>query len=294
MEEQNENKIELMTVQLLFRSKPKTPTAEQFREAMEKRFGDLGEVPYVEPSAESSGDMFMFPLLKHTIVLKEKPEGVPVIATFLSAMPESGIEIDDMKRQQFWDVPNGNDIIDECKHTVLVLTSLGVALPYQEQAEVLLGQVDAALDCYPDCTGIYVHQSGKLITPEMFREQMNYRLSERFIHMFVNARFFNIPDRGEMLVDTVGFYVFGGADVQMHFKDLDPDHVVDFVYNIACYQFDNEFPIKDGNTIDSLDENGSILSEPRWKTQYEDSLVAPQRAVLDINCGKYAGGDRKN
>ncbi|MBO4928453.1 MAG: hypothetical protein J5379_09435 [Clostridiales bacterium] len=188
MENQKENKIELMMVQLLFRTKPPTPTAERFRDAMTKYFGDLGDAPYVEPSKNSTGDMFMFPLPNHKVILESKPEGVPVIAAFLSAMPESGIQIDNMKRQQFWDVPNGNDIIDECTHTVLVNTVLGAALPYQEQAEILLAQVDAALECYPDCTGLYVFQSGKLITPEMFRAQRKFSLSERFIQLFVNAR----------------------------------------------------------------------------------------------------------
>ncbi|MBR5974427.1 MAG: DUF4261 domain-containing protein [Clostridiales bacterium] len=292
MENQSEKKIEMMMVQLLFRTKPPTPTAEQFRDAMSKYFGDLGEAPYVEPSKDSTGDMFMFPIPKHKVIMESKPEGVPVIASFLSAMPESGIQIDDMKRQQFWDVPNGNDIINECRHTVLVNTVLGAALPYQEQAEILLAQVDAALECYPDCTGLYVHQSGKLITPEMFRAQRDSGLSGRFIQLFVNARFFNIPDSGEMLVDTLGFHVFGGADVQVHFKDMDPNHVVNYVYNIASYQFNNDFPIKSGDTIDSIDENGRMQTTPQWPVQYEDSLVDPLRTVLDINCGEHAGGNR--
>lgn len=33
----------------------------------------------------------------------------------------------------------------------------------------------------------------------------------------------------EMLVDTLGFYVFGGADVQVHFKKLNPNYVVNKV-----------------------------------------------------------------
>ena len=287
-----ENKIEIMMVQLLFKSKPQSPTTEQFRDAMEKYFGDLGEIPCVEPSKESTGDMFMFPLLNHKVIMESKPEGVPVMAAFLSSMPESGITIDDMKRQQFWDVPNGNEIIDECRHTVLINTILGAALPYQEQAEIILGQVDAAFDCYPDCTGIYVHQSGKLITPEMFRDYRQYSIAERFIQLFVNARFFNVSNAGEMLVDTLGFYVFGGADVQVHFKNMNPDHVVNYVYNIANYQFNNDFPIKSGDTIDSIDENGRMQQTPQWKVQYEDSLVDPLRTVLDINCGEFAGGDR--
>lgn len=287
-----ENNIEMMMVQLLFKSKPQSPTTEQLRKALEKYLGDLGEVPYVEKSKESKGDMFIFPLTKYKVVMKGKPEGVPVMAGFLASASESGIEVDDMKRYQFWDVPNANDIINECKHTILVHTMFGAALPYQEQAEIILAQVGAALDCYPECIGIYVHQSGKLITPEMFEAYKKYSMSERFIKLFINARFFNVPDTDEMVVDTLGFYVFGGADVQVHFKNMDPNHVVNYVYNIASYQFDNDFPIKSGETIDSLDKNGKIQMTPQWMVQYEDSLVDPMRTVLDINCGEYAGGDR--
>ncbi|MBQ2100021.1 MAG: DUF4261 domain-containing protein [Lachnospiraceae bacterium] len=287
-----ENKIEIMMVQLLFKQKPKSPTTAQMREALERYMGDLGEIPYAETSKESTGDMFMFPLVKHKAVLQDKPDGVPVMATFLGSDGELGIEVDEMQRYQFWDVPNGNELIDECKYTILVNTMLGAVLPYREQAEILLAQVDAAIDCYPECIGIYVHQSGKLITPEMFRAQRDASLSERFITLFVNARFFNLSDTNEMLVDTLGFYVFGGADVQVHFKNMDPDHVVNYVYNIASYQFDNDFPIQSGETIDSLGADGRMQRSPQWKVQYEDSLLDPLRTVLDVNCGEFAGGNR--
>ena len=287
-----ENKIEIMMVQLLFRQKPKSPTTTQMRETLERYLGDLGEIPYVETSKESTGDMFMFPLLKYKAVLKDRPDGVPVMASFLGSDGESGIEVDEAQRYQFWDVPNGNDLIDECKYTILVNTMLGAALSYRDQAEILLAQVDAAIDCYPECMGIYVHQSGKLITPETFREQRNASLSERFISMFVNARFFNLSDTEEMLVDTLGFYVFCGADVQVHFKNMDPNHVVNYVYNIASYQFDNDFPIQSGETIDSLGEDGEMQRNPQWEVQYEDAMVPPLRTVLDVNCGEFAGGNR--
>ena len=39
-----------------------------------------------------------------TAVLKDRPEGVPVMAAFLLSDTDSGIEVDDMKRQQFWAV----------------------------------------------------------------------------------------------------------------------------------------------------------------------------------------------
>ena len=287
-----ENKIEIMMIQLLFKNKPESPTTEQFRNALEKRFGDLGDVPYAETAKESSGDMFMFPLPGHKVILQDQPDGVPVMSAFLASESDSGIDLDEMKRSQLWDVPNAEQLISECKYTVLVNTMLGAALPYKEQAEVMLAQVEAALECYPECIGIYAPQSGKLITPEMFEAQKNGSLTHRFIQLFMNVRFFNVSDANEMLIDTLGFSVFGGADVQVHFKGLDPNHVVNYVYNIASYQFENDFPVKSGDTIDSIDENGIMQTEPQWRVQYENALVDPERSVLDINCGKYAGGDR--
>ena len=241
---------------------------------------------------ESPGDMFMFPVPKYKAVLEDKPDGVPVIAAFLSSDVDSGIDVDDMKRLQFWDIPNGNDIISECKNTILVHTMLGRALPYMQQAEILLAQVGAAIDCYPECIGIYAPYSGKLITPEKFDSLRKADLSARFINLFVNARFYNIANTNEMIVDTLGFDVFGGADVQIHFKTLTPSQVVAYAYNVASYQFENEFPIESGETIDSMDANGKMQKTPQWTVQYEDSMVEPSRTVLDICCGEYAGGNR--
>ena len=44
--------------------------------------------------------------------------------------------------------------------------------------------------------------------------------------------------------------------------------------------------------IDSIDENGKMQIDSQWKVQYENSIVTPERTVLDIACGEYAGGNR--
>lgn len=285
---------EMMMVQLLFRDKPKSASVEEIRAALEKRIGALGEVPYVEPSPNSKADMIMLPVPKYKVIMKDKPEGMPPLACFLGPMEFSTEKIDEMKRSQFWDVKDGSELIDSCKWNVAVHAMLSPGLHYKEQAEILLAQVGAALDCYPDCCALYVHQTGKLTTPEDFRKVEDQSLDTRFLRLFVSARFFRIQGtQDDMVVDTLGFYTFLGADVQLHFHGIDPNHAVNYVLNIAGYQFENEFPIKSGETVDSLDENGKIQWEPQWKTQYENSLIAPTRAVLDVNCGKYAAGNRQ-
>ena len=53
----------------------------------------------------------------------------------------------------------------------------------------------------------------------------------------------------------------------------------------------NDNPVGDGDTISGL-ENGELDSNVQWTLQYEDSLVQPVRAVLDVNMGEYASGIR--
>ena len=292
---ENEPLPEMMMVQLLFREKPKSASVEEIRAALEKRLGSLGEVPYVEPSKESKSGFVMLPLTKYKVIFEDKPEGMPVAATFMGPMEFSADNIDEMQRSQFWDVKDGEQLINSCKWQVAINAMLSSGLHYKEQAELLLAQVGAALDCYPDCCALYAFQTGKLTSPERFREgeKAGLTLTHRFIDLFVNARFFRIQGtENDMVVDTVGFHTFLGSDVQVHFHGLTPDNVVNYVYNIADYQFENEFPIKSGETVDSLDENGKIQREPQWKTQYENSLIDPLRTVLDINCGQYAAGNR--
>ena len=280
---------EMMIAQLLFREKPADFDLKKIGEKLEKLIGEVEEV-----SEEPAPDRLLFSCKEH-IGHFANDENVPVLASYL-IHEFSADNIDVLKRSQFWDYPDGDTKIDEFKWCVGTFTMLQGGLHYKEQAELLLAQIDAALQCYPDCEAIYICHSGKLTTPKDFEECKQYDLAGRFIRLAVNARFFRINgpngDTGDMVVDTIGFYAFCAADVQVHFRGMDPNHVVRYVYNLASYQFNSEFPIKSGDTVDSLDRNGNMQWEPQWKTQYEDSLIQPVRLVLDVNCGEFAAGTR--
>ncbi len=110
-------------------------------------------------------------------------------------------------------------------------------------------------------------------------------------------RFFNIPQSNEFIVDTVGLYAIGLSDVQFNFnaKGLKPSKVADLAYRLAWYVLNtDDMPIKDGDTIDGIDENGMMNPKVQWTCRYEDSLVEPLRPVLDVAAGKYAAGYRNN
>ena len=60
---------------------------------------------------------------------------------------------------------------------------------------------------------------------------------------------------------------------------------------MASCILEHDNPIKDGETIDGV-ADGEMCLDVQWKCQYEDALIQPPRAVLDINMGKYAAGNR--
>lgn len=80
-------------------------------------------------------------------------------------------------------------------------------------------------------------------------------------------------------------------DVQYHFHGMNPDDVVIHAYNMLYFILENDNPVGDGDTISCL-ENGELDSKVQWTLPYEDSLVQPVRAVLDVNMGEYASGTR--
>ncbi len=274
---------EMLIAQLLFDEQPETAAPEALQRALEKLVGEVSNI-------SDKPDMPMFSCSKYIAEFKDAQK-IPVLANFCAPC-EFKTETDELKLSQLWDVEDGAAVLDSAKFCVNVFAMMAAGLHYKQQAELLLAQVDAALQCYPVCKAIYLIQSGKLTTPEQFEECRRFDLAGRFIRLAVNARFFTVSSSEDMIVDTLGFYTFGAADVQLHFHGLDPNHVVNYVYNLASYQFENDFAIKSGDTVDSIGKDGQMQWEPQWKAQYENSLIQPVRTVLDVNCGEFAAGTR--
>ena len=93
------------------------------------------------------------------------------------------------------------------------------------------------------------------------------------------------------MVDTLGMCTLFLPDLQYHFHGMDPNWIVNHAYNAASYILVNDNPIEDGETIDGI-KDGQISQKIQWKCQYEDALIQPPRAVLDVHMGKYASGKR--
>lgn len=90
-----------------------------------------------------------------------------------------------------------------------------------------------------------------------------------------------------MVMDTRGLQEIGLHDLQCHYRDLDPNDVSRLLYNSAVYIFENGPVIESGNTIEGHTPGS------KWICQFENSLIEPNREILDLNPGSpYSAGSR--
>ena len=80
-------------------------------------------------------------------------------------------------------------------------------------------------------------------------------------------------------MDTLGLNTFQLPDIQCHFVGLNPSDVATFLFNTAKYIFDEGDVIENGDTIEGIEKG------QEWVCGHEESLVGPERIVLDINPG---------
>jgi len=94
----------------------------------------------------------------------------------------------------------------------------------------------------------------------------------------VNVRYVTFEDQpGVGLMDSVGMAAFALPDVQLHFRDLEPNWVFSKVFNVARYLFDEGDVIEDGHTVPGLSD------DDHWPCAHEWAVLGPRRMVLDIN-----------
>lgn len=287
----------MLMAQVLFREKPAEISVSELQKAVEKILGET-ELVYDAPKAP-------FFALKNYRSVFQKEEGkeyknavdngdgtvsMPVLANFIIGEDFDPKKVDAFTRSQFWDYQGD---FDDFKYQVASFGVLSNGMDYKRQAELFVKQIEVVLSCFPEAEAIFVPHSGKLTSVENFKQVINESLAVRFIRTAVNARFFRVENSEDSVIDTLGFFAFGAPDIQLHFHSLDPNSVVSYVYSIASYQFNEDFPVQSGDTIDGLDDSGNFSQTIQWSARYENSLIQPQRTVLDINCGKYAAGRRQ-
>lgn len=272
-------------VQLLMKEPCSIPPKGQMEEVLSRHIGSVEAF-----GSEESKDGFAgFAALEH--VAKFQDGEKPVLLSVMGCNEFKADRIDEMTRSQMWDCMEDRDrILSECRYAVLATDMLGGGLQSQERAELLMDYLEALLELYPSCEAVYFMNSGKLILADVIRKKELTGL-DRFVHYAVNVRFFNISGTNDSVIDTLGLSLLYIEDIQYHFHGMDPNWVVHHAYSMASYLLKGNAPIKDGDTIDGISD-GQLAQDIQWKCHFEDALVSPERAVLDVCMGEFASGNR--
>ncbi|MCL2148158.1 MAG: DUF4261 domain-containing protein [Methanomassiliicoccaceae archaeon] len=286
MMEMAQRNMMMSKMYLLFEEKGELPASE----AIHKKLNERGYKTSAE-RVSNEGNMRLFYLPDYTVDFSDK-KGVPYQLIMLNYAEAAEAHGDGLDRTQFWNTPDGAELIDSCRWQVVIGEFMSSTHPPEVRARILSDWLSVALDLFPLCKAVWFEGSRNVMTAESLMGNP-YEGADRIFHGAVNARYFRVGDTDEMVVDTLGLHVFGMPDVQFHFHGLDPNNVVTAAYDVAMYQFNNGLPIKDGETIDGFDADGEYKEDIRWKCQYEMALVAPKREVLDVNAGEHAAGSRK-
>lgn len=276
-------------VQLLMKERCETPSLERMTEVLERHIGKVDAAKPTDDMAASMKDIALFAALDH--IAKFSNSQGPVQVSVMPCDTFHPETIDEMTRSQMWDCLQDRDrILSECKYCVFANDILTGALDPLERANFDMDYLEALLELFPTCEAVYSLNTGKLVLADVIRSKTVSGL-DRFIRYIVNARFFNIQNSNDSIVDTLGMSLLYIEDLQYHFHGMDPNWVVMHAYNIASYVLENRRPIKDGDTIDGVTD-GRIDQSLQWKCHFEDAIVKPGRPVLDIHMGQYAAGNR--
>lgn len=213
-------------------------------------------------------------------ILDYRNVSVPV--TMMISISDEPPEGEKLRRslEQSWNFDRDKESIKSCKIKVLVTDLMAIGLEYTKRVELFQKALYAIVELIP-CEGINFHISEQVISREDYLE--NNPLNDEYDLLFgiLNVRLFKIEgQKNEYIMDTLGLSAIGLCDLQCHFKNLDPNGILNILYSYGYYIFDNQDAIDNMTTVEGICKND------KWKCTHEVALAEPERVVLDINPGK--------
>ncbi len=211
----------------------------------------------------------IFFMLDHLVEYSDEKK-LPSQIVLLHA--DSGKDTDSLETevQQSWQTPNAAEIVDMTTHKILLTDIMSAGLPFRER-HFILSKTLKSFVTNSNCIGVACKRTAQIIDAKELKTSSNSLLG------FINIRFFNAGNNG-LVMDSLGLSALGLIDVQCHFTGLDPNEVSNHLYNTAYYIFNEEPVFENGHTI-------AGLNQKNWIIQFEESLIEPQREVLDFNPG---------
>lgn len=255
-------------VELLFECNPSIDVKAAITE-LEESIGTIDQ--------KESGEQNMFFLIDHQVTYEDGKQ-VPSQLMLVHADPNKDKDSLDEEIQQSWQTPNASEIVNRTKYKVL-LTDIMVSGLEPKERHFILSNALRIFTKHSNCIGVANKRTQQIIDVDEINNNADPLLG------FINIRFFNAGEQG-LLMDSLGLAALGLYDIQCHFVELDPNEVSSQLYNIVYYIFNEAPDFENGQTVAGV--NGD-----NWRVQFENSLVAPHRDVLDLNPGpEYAAGNR--
>jgi Domain of unknown function (DUF4261) len=190
--------------------------------------------------------------------------------------------------QQSWAFPAAAQVHEECSQVLLLTNMMSSPLSHQVRRKIIANGLLALLETTRVDLICWTPTQQMLAPADIVERYSDPRELANPVYGFLNVRFFRISNsNGEILMDTLGLNALGLTDFQVHYRDLEPDPVARLLYNLGAYAFEKGDVIEDGHTVEGVDKS-------RWKCRRENSLLDPQREVLDIDPGQpFAAGNRR-
>jgi len=270
--------MELQLVELHFRQRPE-PDFSAIRRRAESILGSELDVP-------KSGDAknaFLFFHKSHPVTYADGK--VPAQTAILAAHKPIDIDAYAEDIQQSWGCPDAASLLEDSAHTLLVTEMMARLLDPSDRVRLFHGVLQAVIEeTIPDAL-VFKH-SQQVVDPQAYLAAINDAPIKR--PGSLNVRFFNISNSdGDMIMDTRGLHEVGLHDLQCHFRELDPNEVSRVLLDSAIYIIENGAVIESGNTI------AGVEPDSKWVCQFENSLIPPDRELLDLNPGaQFAAGGR--
>lgn len=273
--------MSMQMVQLAFRTEPELDPR-----AIVERVEELIHSGITLPDGAVNDAAVLFMHAKHQFELSDGPvcgqtaflrssDGLESLAGFADEL------------QQSWDCDEAEELLEGTTTLPLVSELMSRGLEPTARLEIFHGVLQAVVEQTEPSALIFKH-SQQIVAPNAYLESCSKPPIVRTGAL--NVRFFNISgSNGDMLMDTRGLSEIGLHDIQCHFRQLEPGAVARLLFNVGCYIVEQGPVIESGQTIDGLEPDSA------WLCQFEDSLVPPERVLLDLNPGAdFAAGGRKS
>ena len=269
--------MSIQMVEFLFESTPSYDAAH-----IAQRAEELLDSGIEKP--EKNQDTLLFCHTKHQVEYKDGT--VPAQTAILATEKRPDATAYENRVQQSWSCEDAEERIASCTSSRLVTEMMSRLLEPFERIRLFHGVLQAFAEIAKPHAIVFNH-SQQIVSGDEYLESCSADPIQRLGSL--NVRFYNISnsESDDMIMDLRGLDEIGLHDLQCHFRDLDPNEVSQVLFNTGLYIFENGPVIESGQTV------AGTTPDSKWQCQFENSLLEPQRELLDLNPGApYAAGER--